>query len=348
MEYLSRDARHVVTVVSALESEVRGLETMRPNVNGRVVNVGKDKETMSRLVQDNDLVVSVLPATMHVPIAKQCILHGRPLVTASYVSAEMQALHEDAIQADVPILCEMGLDPGMDHMSAMAVIDSVRDEGGKILSFSSLCGGLPAPEVAADNPLSYKFSWSPAGVMSAAQNDAKYLQDGKIVQVQGSELLSAARPASVFKTLNLEVLPNRDSLPYGKIYGIDKTAHTVFRGTLRYGGWSGSMRAFQRRGWFDSSNCVDEEELQSEWNRIFQDDTVPADEVEEHTRSVRECARFLGSGIASFNSKNKMEAFSNLLADRLVYGDRERDMVAMHHEFGVELADGTLLCFEGF
>jgi len=212
-------------------------------------------------------------------------------VTASYVSEEMQALHDDAVRADIPILCEMGLDPGMDHMSAMAVIDSIRDEGGKILSFSSLCGGLPAPEVAADNPLSYKFSWSPAGVMSASQNDAKYLQDGEIVEVQGSELLSAARPTSVFKTLNLEVLPNRDSLPYGEVYGIHKTAHSVFRGTLRYGGWSGSMRAFQRRGWFDSTTEMDQNTLESEWNRIFHDDTRPSDEHEIHTQSVRRGVR---------------------------------------------------------
>ena len=267
-------------------------------------------------------------------------------MTASYVSEEMQALHEDAVRADIPILCEMGLDPGMDHMSAMAVIDSIRDEGGKILSFSSLCGGLPAPEVAADNPLSYKFSWSPAGVMSASQNDARYLQDGEIVEVQGSELLSAARPTNIFKTLNLEVLPNRDSLPYGEVYGIQKTANTVFRGTLRYGGWLGSMRAFQRRGWFNSTTEVDQKTLQSDWNQIFHDDTIPSDEIETHTESVRECARFLGSGIASFDSKTKMEAFSNLLADRLVYDERERDMVAMHHEFGVELADGTQVLSE--
>ena len=218
-------------------------------------------------------------------------------MTASYVSEEMQALHDDAVRADIPILCEMGLDPGMDHMSAMAVIDSIRDEGGKILSFSSLCGGLPAPEVAADNPLSYKFSWSPAGVMSASQNDAKYLQDGEIVKIQGSELLSAARPTSVFKTLNLEVLPNRDSLPYGEVYGIHKTAHTVFRGTLRYGGWSGSMRAFQRRGWFDSTTQMDQNALESEWNRIFHDDTIPSDEDEIHTQSVRRRVR-------EYHSKN--------------------------------------------
>lgn len=119
----------------------------------------------------------------------------------------------------------------MDHMSAMKIIDSVHERGGEITSFSSVCGGLPAPE-AANNPLLYKFSWSPMGVIRASQNNAQFSRDGKVVKVDGSDLLASAEPFDAWKSLNLECLPNRDSLIYGDKYGIS-SAGTIFRGTLR-------------------------------------------------------------------------------------------------------------------
>eukprot|EP00939_MAST-03C_sp_MAST-3C-sp1_P003035 g3035.t1 len=350
VEYLSRDARHAVTVVSALESEVKPLEDMRPNVYGRVLDVGgSDAPVVDEMIANSDVVVSILPAFMHVPIARSCVNHGTPLVTASYVSDEMAALHDEAVRADVPILCEMGLDPGMDHMSAMAVIDAVKDEGGRIVEFSSLCGGLPAPEVAALNPLQYKFSWSPAGVMSAAQNSAKYRREGLEVTVPGENLLASARPAGVFETLRLEELPNRDSLPYGKVYGISD-AETIYRGTLRFEGWSGAMRGFMRRGWFDASDAS-ADEVSSAWAKLCEDlrdgDAVPEGEDPDDTAKIRACADFLGGANAlasssSFASNGSLlQSFSGLLAEKLTYDREERDMCLMHHSFGVELADGT-------
>lgn len=349
VEYLSRDARHVVTVVSSVESEVEGLETIRPNVHGRVLNVGATDATpaIDELISSSDLVVSILPATMHVPIARSCIESGTPLVTASYVSDEMAALHEDAVRADVPILCEMGLDPGMDHMSAMAVIDAVKDEGGRIVEFTSLCGGLPAPEVAAMNPLRYKFSWSPAGVMSASQNSAKYRRNGSEVTVPGTELLASARPANVFETLQLEQLPNRDSIPYADVYGITD-AETIYRGTLRYSGWSGIMRGFMRRGWFDASSDRTPDALASAWTELCNDvrseSNAPQDEDPRDTKAIRSCVDFLGGSAAIGSHAERgspLEAFSALLTEKLTYAPEERDMCVMHHTFGVECADGT-------
>ena len=124
--------------------------------------------------------------------------------------------HQQFVDAGIPMLCEMGLDPGMDHLSAMRVIHEVQDAGGKITSFSSVCGGLPAPE-AANNPLAYKFSWSPRGVLTAAGNSARYLKDGEVVEVKGEDLLSTATPINAIPSLALEQLPNRDSVPYVKI-----------------------------------------------------------------------------------------------------------------------------------
>merc|ERR1712072_311651 len=134
-------------------------------------------------------------------------------------------------------------------MSAMKVIDEVHEEGGRIASFTSLCGGLPAPE-AANNPLRYKFSWSPAGVMSAAQNSARFRRDGELVEIPGEALLASESPLHAIPTLALEEIPNRDSMPYGDVYGI-QDADTIYRGTLRYAGWCKLMYNFRQMGLMD-------------------------------------------------------------------------------------------------
>ena len=193
------------------------------------------------MLAEADAVLSLLPAPLHAAVAEQCIAARTPLVTASYVAPELAALHERAREAGVPLLCEMGLDPGLDHMSAAAMIAQVHSEGGEVVSFRSVCGGLPAPESAfSGNPFGYKFSWSPAGVLAAMHNAAQWREGGEVVRVAGTELLRAAQPLSgglLGRALSLEVLPNRDALPYAALYGIDGQAATFFRGTLRYQGW---------------------------------------------------------------------------------------------------------------
>lgn len=146
----------------------------------------------------------------------------------------MRALHDEARAAGVILLNEVGLDPGIDHMLIMRAIDSIHSRGGTVSELVSLCGGLPDP-VAADNPLFYKISWSPRGVLLAAKNSARYLKEGKQIQVPGEDLLRSALPSARFPTMRLEVLPNRDSLAYMDLYGVPNV-HTICRGTLRYEG----------------------------------------------------------------------------------------------------------------
>ena len=179
LEFLSRDSTTTVEVVSGVEGQAQQLASQmrRSNVSARTLDVLQGSAEVQEMCSTADCVVSLLPASMHVPIAEACIRTGTPVVTASYVSADMRALHLRAVEAGVPILCEMGLDPGMDHMSAMKMMDEAKKLGGTVTSFASWCGGLPAPE-AAGNPLGYKFSWSPRGVLAAAQNEARYLRDG--------------------------------------------------------------------------------------------------------------------------------------------------------------------------
>jgi alpha-aminoadipic semialdehyde synthase len=161
VEYLTRDPNRHVVLVSGLAGEAEAMAARLGggrNISCRTIDVGGDDAQVDALVADTDVVVSLLPAPMHPGLARKCIDQGKHMVTASYISDEMRALDAAAKAAGVIVMNEVGVDPGMDHMSAMKVIDEVRDEGGRITSFSSLCGGLPAPE-AANNPLGYKFRW---------------------------------------------------------------------------------------------------------------------------------------------------------------------------------------------
>ena len=342
VEYLSRAPGRAVTVVSSVPGESAKLvkKIGRKNVVSMQLDAAVDASKIESLVKDADAVLSLLPATMHHEIADMAILHATPMVTASYVSDEMRALDERAKEAGVPILCEMGLDPGMDHMSAMKIIDEVKASGGKIQGFQSLCGGLPAPE-AANNALMYKFSWSPRGVISASQNSAKYKRDGEIVEVEGNDLLLSAKDAqSTVPTLSLEELPNRDSLMYGDVYSI-ADADTIYRGTLRYAGWSKIMESFRALGLSSREATSVRDDLPATWPELMEmvhsecgisKDEVPGD--------AAACLQWLGvydkSAPLDTAAGTVIDAFCSLLEKRLAFEENERDMVVMHHIIDVE------------
>lgn len=241
-----------LTVASLHEHDARKLAGGHPQVRTAPLDI-TNRQGVSQLVGDADVVISLVPAAFHPSVAEACIERGRHLVTASYVSPGMQALHERAVKANVTILNELGLDPGIDHLSAMKIIDEVKHEGGRVLSFSSVCGGLPAPE-ASDNPLGYKFSWSPRGVLSAGLNASRYLKNGQLQTTPQGRLFDHAQPYDIhYPGFNLECLPNRDSTVYSAFYGL-QDAHTVFRGTLRFKGFSELMGALGRLGLFDETD----------------------------------------------------------------------------------------------
>jgi alpha-aminoadipic semialdehyde synthase len=245
------------------------------------------------------------------------------------VSKDMQALHESARDAGVVLVNEAGLDPGIDHMSAMKVINDCKTNGENLKKFSSVCGGLPAPEaIGNDNPFLYKFSWSPAGVLTAAKNSAQYLSDGKIVQVPGESLLSSAQAFHGWPSLNLEVLPNRDSTIYGDLYGISDTADSVFRGTLRYAGWSELMYGCKQLGLFDTTDSWS-------WMQILDQKMTP---------KTKAALDWLGvnSHTQKANGQSPITAFGHLLQQRLMLEKHERDLVLMQHDFETETSDGQI------
>ncbi|XP_063097623.1 alpha-aminoadipic semialdehyde synthase, mitochondrial isoform X5 [Cavia porcellus] len=232
LEYLSRDCNIEITLGSDMMSQIKQLGS-KYNINPVSMNIAKQEEKLNSLVATQDLVISLLPYALHPVVAKACITNKVNMITASYITPALKELEKSVEEAGITIIGELGLDPGLDHMLAMDTIDKAKQMGATVESYISYCGGIPAPEHS-DNPLRYKFSWSPLGVLMGIMQPATYLLNGKVVNVAGGvSFLDAVTSVDYFPGLNLEGYPNRDSTRYAEIYGIP-SAHTVLRGTLRY------------------------------------------------------------------------------------------------------------------
>ncbi|KAI8139537.1 Saccharopine dehydrogenase-domain-containing protein [Fennellomyces sp. T-0311] len=343
-----------VVVASNVISEAQALVAQCNPGQAESVSLDiSDKPGLERLVANADVVVSLVPAFLHAKVAEVCIDQRKHMVTASYVSEEMEQLNERAKREDVLIMNEVGLDPGIDHMSAMKIIDEAKSSGKTIESFISWCGGLPAPE-ASNVPLGYKFSWSPRGVLTASGNDATYWSGGKKRTVSGDVLLKNHFPTirTPFQGFVFEGLANRDSLKYIDIYGLGdlNQMSTMFRGTLRYQGYSDLLYGLKKLGFLNVNDPLPSNI--GNWiqyvNHVV---TGKIDESDDWKMAVQEKLgnEIMGTKVAGAlqyllagdntrgtpSSPTSLDAFSALLADRLCYLPGERDMVAMHHEFDI-------------
>ncbi|KAI8352990.1 Saccharopine dehydrogenase-domain-containing protein [Mortierella sp. GBAus27b] len=368
VDYLLRDPNVHVTIASNSQVEATSLAMGRANTTVVPLDV-KDNAKMSSLVKDSDIVVSFVPAPFHPTIAEHCIQEKKNMVTASYISPAMKGLDERAQRAGITIMNEIGLDPGIDHLSAMKMIDEVKAEGGKVTSFVSWCGGLPAPE-ASNVPLSYKFSWSPRGVLTAGLNDAKFRMHNGFHEIPGKDLMKKHFPdVPIYPGFNLEGVANRDSLSYAQTYGLGpvEKLDTMFRGTLRYKGYADLMYSFNKLGLLNSENS---QQNFNTWTEFM--DSVLFRSGSSHDNASRRAAiadrldlpqnhgsvdkvvdalQWLslmpnnnGNGNSAFTAKNSpttLDSFCSLLMDKLKYNPLERDMVILHHEFGVQLKDGS-------
>ena len=331
-----------VKVASRTLSKAQSLVDDHPDGKAVQFNITENEEQLDDLVEQADLAVSLLPYIYHVRVAEACIEHRRPLVTTSYVSDEMQVLDKQARAAGVILLNELGLDPGIDHMSAMRIIDRIHADNGEVKSFRSFCGGLPAPE-ANDNPLGYKFSWSPRGVVLAGRNDARYLDKGYIVDVPNERLFATHYVTWIEGLGDFEAYPNRNALPYVERYGIPEV-DTMYRGTLRNLGWCDTMQKLNQLGYFSL------EERDNLAGKTFRQ--VMADHInEEGTAELRESvARHLNLapnacvmmtlewlGLLEDEPVPEETTLLDVLADRMLermpYREGERDMVVLAHEF---------------
>ncbi|KAJ2913550.1 hypothetical protein MD484_g6867, partial [Candolleomyces efflorescens] len=252
-------ARPGIELVIASNSlpELQALVAAHPHVKYRVTDVS-DPESYKHLVEESDVVISLLPVNFHPQVGQLCVDNGKHLVTASYISPAMAALDESAKSAGVLLLNEIGLDPGIDHCSAISLLSQIRSIGHEVVSFSSFCGGLPAPEDSLDVPLRYKFSWRPQGVLGAATNGASFLLGGELRNVPGQSLLRSAFPTvPITSSFGLEGLPNRDSMVYCDTYDLNASSmRTVIRGTLRYPGFSQLMHSFLQLGFLNTTTRI--------------------------------------------------------------------------------------------
>jgi saccharopine dehydrogenase-like NADP-dependent oxidoreductase len=310
---------------------------------------------LEQLVREHDLSISLLPAPQHPTVAELCLRHRKHMVTTSYISPKMKSFDGPARDAGVMLLNEIGVDPGIDHMSAMRIIHDVERRGGKVVSFKSYCGGLPAPE-ANDNPWGYKFSWSPRGVCTAGKNAAKYRENGKQVDIPGPDLFTCHHPVPVsgVKEFNtLEGYPNRDSLSYIDVYGL-KDIETMFRGTLRYPGWYACLKKVVDFGLLDETPVTYPAGMTfAQWTAGFAKAQPGPDlraQVARHLKlepSSNVLDRWAWLGLFSNDPlpvTGKPTTALDILASRMeacmAYKPDERDMIVLIHRFVARFPGG--------
>lgn len=256
IDYLVSKTDFELILVDADPNQAQSVADKYPSdrffgVHGIKVNQHtSDNILLLRLLQESDVVISLLPSHLHTVIARMAILSKTHLVTASYVSDEMLELNEMARSSGVVLLNEVGVDPGLDHMSIMASIDDLASRGKHVISLVSYCGGIPY-KLHKPNPLNYKASWSPDGILNAVNRPARFLRDGKVVELTPSQVFSNSELISIEAndSITLEAYPNGDSIQYTKIYGLDQ-ADTLIRGTLRHIGWCEVFSNLHQAGWF--------------------------------------------------------------------------------------------------
>ena len=321
----------------------------------RAVPCSLEQETLlEELVEQADVVISMLPALLHPVVARACVRHRRHLATASYVSPEIQALHAEAVAAGVTLLMECGLDPGLDHMSAMRAIEHIRARGGRLTAFKSYCGGLLAPAAEGDNPWKYKFTWNPRNVVLAGQSTAKYLENGHPRFIPYQQLFARTETLAVPGYGEFEGYANRDSLSYRAPYGLDGIP-TILRGTLRRPGYCAAWHALVRLGLTDDAVNLDNAETLT-WAELVEA-YLPVSHIPDLDLSLR-VATYLGLDPmgAEMGRLNWLGLFSDrpvghghatpaqllerLLSEKWQLQPHDHDMIVMQHLFEFEL-DGV-------
>ncbi|XP_053334917.1 alpha-aminoadipic semialdehyde synthase, mitochondrial [Clarias gariepinus] len=357
VEYLTRDPGTQVTVASVLLSQAEKLAAKYPNTIPVMLDVTSQEGHLESLVKDHDLVISMLPYNFHPLIAKYCISKKVNLVTASYQSPAMKELQKGAEEAGITIVNEMGLDPGIDHMLAMKCIHQAKVDGCTVESYSSFCGGLPAPECS-DNPLRYKFSWSPYGVLLNTISPAVYLKDSKLVTIPpGGSLMQATVAMDILPGFNLEGFPNRDSTTYAEPYGIE-SAHTLIRGTLRFKGFSRAMSSFVKLGLINTEPCPALEHTADpvSWKELLckqigLSSDISTESFEEAVFNQIERDEFRMQTLKWFGMLSEepvphantiLEALTKHLEDKLSFDKGEKDLVIMRNDIGIRHPTGEL------
>jgi saccharopine dehydrogenase-like NADP-dependent oxidoreductase len=333
-----------------------------PNATPIQLDIANIEERQQQ-IQKADIVISMLPAHLHVEIAEDCLIFKKHMVTASYISPKMQELDAQAKEIGLVFMNEIGLDPGIDHMSAMKVIDEIREKGGKMIQFESFCGGLVAPE-SDTNLWNYKFSWSPRNVVLAGQGGvSKFIQEGKYKYIPYNKLFRRTEFLEVEGFGRFEGYANRDSLKYRSIYGLDNIL-TMYRGTLRRVGFSKAWDMLVQLGMTDDGYTMENSENMS--YRDFTNSFLayhPTDSVELKLRhylkidqddviwdKFMELDLFASSKKIELKNATPAQILEKILAEKWALQPNDKDMIVMYHKFGYELngqqkqIDSTMVC----
>ncbi|KAK9455264.1 Saccharopine dehydrogenase [Dipodascopsis uninucleata] len=355
VDILATRPNTTVTVACRTLSKAQNIAGDSPSTKAIVLDV-EDEKALDAAVAEHDLVISLIPYTYHAAVVKSGIRNKKNVLTTSYTSPALKELEEDCKKAGIIVFNEMGLDPGIDHLYAVKTIDEVHKKGGKIVSFYSFCGGLPAPE-ASDNPLGYKFSWSSRGVLLALRNDAKFWQDGEIKEIPGVDLMTSAKPYFIYPGYSFVAYGNRDSTIYKELYNIPE-AQNVMRGTLRYQGFPEFALVLVSLGLF-SEEEKDYLTTVIPWKEAFakiigapsstESDLIATIEKKATFKDDEDKTRILNGikwlGLMSDEpitpKGNPLDTFCATLENLMQYEDGERDFVMLQHKFEIEWADGS-------
>ncbi|PQE32642.1 Saccharopine dehydrogenase protein [Rutstroemia sp. NJR-2017a WRK4] len=355
VEYLMRSPSNQVTIACRTLSSAQALASKTPGAETLALDVS-DTESLDTHIAAHDLVISLVPYVHHPAVIRSAIKEKTNVVTTSYVSPAMRELEDEVKNAGIVVLNEVGVDPGVDHLYAIKTIDEVHAKGGQVKEFYSYCGGLPAPECA-DNPLGFKFSWSPKGAILSQRNSASFLYQGKTVNIPSTKLMSIAEPYHVMDGYSFVAYPNRDSVPFKEFYNIPE-AETVIRGSLRYKGNPEFIQALAGIGWLDAeekewlkegitwaeiqqkivgSRSSDESSLVAQIKQVYKFlDEVEADRIISGMRAFG----LFSDEQAVIVSGNVFDTLCQQLAKLLTFEPGERDLVMLQHKFVIEWKDG--------
>ena len=336
----------------------RDLDLVKQKINGNDRGVALsfnalDPNERRPEIEKADLVVSMLPARFHVEVAEDCIDLKTNLITPSYISPEMKALDERAKAAGIIIMNEIGVDPGIDHMSAMKIIHNIQDRGGNVTSFKSFCGGLVAPE-SDNNPWNYKFTWNPRNVVLAGQGGAaSFIQQGQYKFIPYNRLFNRVHKMSVEGYGDFVGYANRDSLSYRATYGLDDIP-TIYRGTLRRPGYCKAWEVFIELGVTDDTYTM--EHTENLTPRTFINAFLPYNQHKKVEDKFKEFLRpdradlfdkfewlglFKDEPLVGIENATPAQVLQKILVDKLSLDDGDKDMLVMIHEFEYELNGET-------
>jgi saccharopine dehydrogenase-like NADP-dependent oxidoreductase len=319
----------------------------------------QDEQALTEEIKGCQLVISMVPAHMHLPVAKMCLKFGAHLVTASYATPEMHEFNSDAQREGLVFLNECGLDPGIDHMSAMKLLDAIRSDGGKVVLFESFTGGLLSPSSEEGNPWRYKFTWNPRNVVLAGQGGAvKFIQEGKYKYIPPHMVFRRTEFMNVEGFGKFEGIANRDSLKYREVYGLENV-ETLYRGTLRRPGFARAWDSFVKLGMTDDSYQIANTHLLSfrEFTNLFLAYN-PQDSVELKLKYYLGIpqdsdlmdklvwAGLFSSRMFPFESGSPAQCLEYILRQVWTLEESDKDLIVMYHKIGWEKNGGERFMVE--